>query len=339
MTTPATSTRLEARLERAVQAVDAPDVVFAVSHRGRRTVRGGGTGPPRSLPRELARYELGSASKTFAGLLLAHAVQLGRVSVTDPAARYLAGAPRAITLEHLITHTSGLPPLPGDFWLWAVPHPVTNPYARYPADRVIRAFLRCRPRRAPATVWRYSNFGVAVFGHTLVAALSTPWASLLGDHVLRPLALTDTGLVAQEHDAIGHRADGRTPTPPIRINGFAPAGGVRATPHDMLSYLEAHLDPPAGLPSTLRVALTRVLEPAGRHGEDYQEIHTRGWFRHDLDTGPVFFHGGGTLGQQAFLGFRPDTRTALAAFSTRRYGRDDTFQATAYDLLTWRDIR
>jgi hypothetical protein len=47
----------------------------------------------------------------------------------------------------------------------------------------------------------------------------------------------------------------------------------------------------------------------------------------------MYFHSGATLGQQAFLGFRPDTDTALAAVCTRRFRARDPFIATAYALL------
>jgi hypothetical protein len=47
----------------------------------------------------------------------------------------------------------------------------------------------------------------------------------------------------------------------------------------------------------------------------------------------MYFHGGATLGQQAFLGFRPDIGTALAAVCTRRFRAGDAFVSTAYTLL------
>jgi hypothetical protein len=42
---------------------------------------------------------------------------------------------------------------------------------------------------------------------------------------------------------------------------------------------------------------------------------------------------GATLGQQALLGFRPDTGTALAAVCTRRFRAHAPFVAAAYALL------
>ncbi|WP_097976621.1 serine hydrolase [Streptomyces sp. gb14] len=337
--TPATA-RL---LAEAARAVDAPDLVLAVSRNGVRTVHTGGSAEPGPVPRELMAYELGSASKPYAGLLLARLVAQGRVRYEDRAADLLApGFPahpavRRITLRHLLTHTSGLPGLPADFYPQAVPRWSTDPYGGYPADRVVRAFLRARPRHRPGTRWHYSNFAVSVLGHTLAAATGTPWEVLLHQQVLAPLGLDATRVRPGPDgtDAVGHRRDG-TPVPALDTGGFTAAGAVRATPLDLLTFLEAHTEGAAGSPtdSSLATALTEVTRPVLRRGLRHAHTHTLTWFQHPTPYGPVLFHAGATLGQQAFLGFRPGTGLAVAATATRRVHRADTFVATAYGLLT-----
>ncbi|MFI5923331.1 serine hydrolase domain-containing protein [Streptomyces anulatus] len=333
-------------LAEAAGAVDAPDLVLAVSRNGVRTVHTGGSAEPGPVPRELMGYELGSASKPYAGLLLARLVAQGRVRYADRAADLLApGFPvhpavRRITLRHLLTHTSGLPGLPADFYPQAVPRWSTDPYGGYPADRVVRAFLRARPRHRPGTRWHYSNFAVSVLGHTLAAATGTPWEVLLHQQVLAPLGLDVTRVRPgpEGADAVGHRRDG-TPVPALDTGGFTAAGAVRATPLDLLTFLEAHLggpDPrdPTPRDPTLSAALADVRRPMLRRGRRHAHTHTLTWFHHPSPYGPVLFHAGATLGQQAFLGFRPDTGLAVAATATRRVHRADTFVATAYGLLT-----
>ncbi|MET8077586.1 serine hydrolase domain-containing protein [Streptomyces sp. NPDC005303] len=324
------------RLDAAVDAVDAPDVVFALSRHGRRTVRSGGTAPPPPVPRDRLRYEMGSASKTFTGLLLAQLTHTGVLSAGEPAAALLDPARRPgedpVTLAHLITHTSGLPALPADFFVRALPTWRTNPYARYPAERVVDAFLRHRRRHRPGTRWHYSNFGVAVLGHALTAATATPWDDLITGQVLGPLGLNGATLVpgGPDTDAVGHRRDGTTPVPPLTVGGFQAAGAVRATPYDLLTFLEAHLDPSD---RPLTGALRAVRRPVLRRGVGHRHVHTVAWFQHPTERGRMYFHGGATLGQQAFLGFRPDTGTALAAMCTRRFRVRDAFVPTAYALL------
>jgi CubicO group peptidase (beta-lactamase class C family) len=328
--------KLHRQLAAAVDTVDAPDAVFAVSRNGHRVIRCGGTALPPPTPRQDLRYELGSASKTFTGLLLAQLIRRGLLSGGEPALTCLDPARRTgaapVTLAHLLTHTAGLPALPADFYVRALPAWRTTPYARYPAARVVDAFLRHRPGRRPGTRWRYSNFGVAVLGHAVAAATGTPWEDLLTDHILRPLDLCDTALRARgpDTDAVGHGKDGRTPVPAFDAGGFQAAGAVRATPPGLLTFLEAHLDPSG---SPLAGALRSVRTPVLRRGQGHRHVHTMAWFRHPTDAGPMYFHGGATLGQQAFLGFRPDTGTAVAALCTRRFRAHDPFVATAYALL------
>ncbi|CAL9277569.1 Beta-lactamase [Streptomyces sp. SudanB5_2050] len=327
---------LRDRLAEAVDASDAPDVVFAVSRHGRRTLHSGGTAPPPAVAREDLRYEIGSASKTLTGLLLALLIRRGVLTGAEPAAACLDPGhpvgPHPVTLAHLVTHTAGLPALPADFVPRALPAWRTNPYARYPADRVTGTFLRRGPRHRPGTRWHYSNYGVSVLGHALAAATRTPWEDLLTGQVLRPLGLSGTALRAEDEktDATGHRKDGRTPVPAFDAGGFAAAGAVRSTPHDLLTFLEAHLDPAR---SPAAGALRAVRVPVLRRGLGHRHVHTVAWFRHPTDGGPMYFHSGATLGQQAFLGFRPDTGTALAAVCTRRFRARDPFIATAYALL------
>ncbi|MFF9793064.1 serine hydrolase domain-containing protein [Streptomyces bacillaris] len=335
---PSTTARL---LAGAAGRIDAPDVVLALSRDGVRTVHTGGSAEPGPVPRERLHHELGSASKPYAGLLLARLVAQGRVRYEDRAADLLApGLPvhpavRRITLRQLLTHTSGLPGLPADFYPQAVPRWSTDPYGNYPADRVVRAFLRARPRHRPGTRWRYSNFAVSVLGHTLAAATGTPWEVLLHQQVLAPLGLGATLLRPGPDgtDATGHRRDG-TPLPALDTGGFTAAGALRATPLDLLTFLEAHLGGGEPRDPSLAAALTEVVRPLLRRGWRHAHTHTLTWFHHPSPHGPVLFHAGATLGQQAFLGFRPGTGLAVAATATRRVHRKDTFVATAYGLLT-----
>lgn len=347
-----------ALLARAAEAIGpAPDLVLALSRHGHRTLHLTGTAPePEDRPRDRLRYELGSASKTFTGLLLARLVAAGRLSYDAPAAELLApGHPvhpavRAITLRHLITHTSGLPGLPAGFYPQAVPRWTTAPYAGYDADRVVRAFLRARPRHAPGTRWHYSNFAVAVLAHTLAATTGTPWEVLVHREVLAPLHLDATALGPGRPgaDATGHGRGG-APVPVLDIGGFAGAGAVRSTPHDLLTFLEAHLAASGAYAGTeaagvtpfvpppdaaLAAALAGMRRPVLRRGLRHTHTHTLTWFQHASPHGPVNFHAGATPGQQAFLGYRPDTGTALAAVCTRRVSLGDPFVATVHGVLT-----
>ncbi|WP_336050979.1 serine hydrolase domain-containing protein [Streptomyces sp. CA2R101] len=325
------------RLADAVTEIDAPDVVLAVTRHGRRTVMTGGSALAPPTPRHALRYELGSLSKTFTVLLLAALARDGVLSPADRLVDLLPELPlphphsRRITLWHLATHTSGLPRIPPDLIAGALVHPYANGYARYDTERLLRTFARTRPRHRPGTRWRYSNFGSALLGPAMSGAAGAGYPALLADRVLRPLGLTDTtlGPGTTGTDAIGHRTNGVTPVGSADMGAFAAAGSVRATPGDLLTYLEAHLSPDS---TPLAGPLRDVQVPLLRRGWRKRHTHTLTWYQHPSPQGPLLFHVGATFGQQAFLGYHPASHTGLVALATRR-GRTCGMISTAYELL------
>ncbi|MBT2491776.1 beta-lactamase family protein [Streptomyces sp. ISL-96] len=349
---PAATTSADAlalRLADAVTAIDAPDVVLAVTRHGRRTTVTGGTagrgGTARApaVPRHALRYELGSVSKTFTVLLLTHLARTGVLSLDDPLTAHLPDLPlplrhpesRHITLRHLATHTAGLPRIPGDLIPGALLRPYADAYATYDTERLLRTFARTRPHHRPGTRWRYSNFGVALLGPAMARAAGADCPTLLTRHVLRPLGLTGTTLgpgvpsTTPSTTAVGHRRNGTTPVTGIGMGPFMAAGAVRSTPADLLAYLEAHLNPG---PTPLHLPLYDVQIPQLRRGLRRRDTHTLTWFHHPAPGGPLLFHAGATFGQQAFLGFHPASGTGIAALATRRGDRLRLVES-AYELL------
>ncbi|AIA02040.1 serine hydrolase domain-containing protein [Streptomyces noursei] len=337
MRPPSGGPALADRLAYALTTVDAPDVVLAVTRRGRRTVVSGGTALAPPTPRQALRYELGSLTKTFTVLLLADLAANGALRLDDPLTARLPRLPLRhpwsgrITLRHLATHTSGLPRIPTDLLIGALVRPYENGYSRYDTERLLRTFAHTRPRHRPGTRWRYSNFGLALLGPAMGHTTGTGYPDLLATRVLKPLGLTGTTLApgATGTEAVGHRTNGTTPVQSTDMGAFAAAGAVRSTPDDLLTYLEAHLYPQG---SPLAGALRAVRTPLLRRGWRHRNTHTLTWYQHPAARGPLLFHVGATFGQQAFLGFHPASGTGLVALATRR-GRTCRMVTTAYELL------
>jgi CubicO group peptidase (beta-lactamase class C family) len=244
--------------------------------------------------------------------------------------------------------------VPRDLLAGALLRPYGNGYAGYGTDRLLRALARTRTRHAPGTHWHYSNFGLALLGPAMEHATGTDYGTLLAARVLRPLGLTAgtatagtstgaTGDTPEGFDATGYRGDGRTPLPPTDMAGFAPAGAVRATPADLLTYAEALLSVTSAGPneptdtasptaSPLTAALHDVQVPQLRRGFGRRHTHTLTWYQHPAPGGPLLFHAGATFGHQSFLGFQPSSGTAVAAVATR-HDRACRLVTSGYDLL------
>ncbi|UFQ19797.1 MULTISPECIES: serine hydrolase domain-containing protein [Streptomyces] len=285
------------------------------------------------------RFEIGSLTKTFTGLLLAEMVARGEVAYNDPISRFLPrfatpglrGSP--ITLLHLATHTSGLPRLPPGLLRKSVPTWFSNPYACFSSDALLDALARTRPRAAPGVRVHYSNYGVGLLGELLVRAAHGPggaFATLVAERVLDPLGLTRTSCAADQPQATGYW-HGRA-RPSWHMAGMAGAAAGRSCARDLLTVLDGLCAPgaiPPEVPDTLRTALTDVTVPrialpaTGTRIALVWNIRPRPG--HDL-----YHHSGGTRGFTCFAGFSPRTRVAFAALANTSPSLSGGFIQRAY---------
>ncbi|WP_328955628.1 serine hydrolase domain-containing protein [Kitasatospora purpeofusca] len=241
------------------------------------------------------RFELGSVTKTFTGLLLAEMAARGEVGYDDPIDRYLPadaapGYPqeRPITLLHLATHTSGLPRLPDGVLPGQVPRWFTRPYATFGPAHLLRALPRTAVRGTPGTQVRYSNLGCGLLGLLLANAAGQRYDDLLAARVCGPLGLMDTSCGPGREEDAGYRRGRRVPS--FRLPALPAAAALRSTADDMLRYLQAHLAldavplPERADAAVLRTALNEVRRPRtdGRRGGPRICL---GWNHRALPTG------------------------------------------------------
>ncbi|GGT62632.1 serine hydrolase domain-containing protein [Streptomyces purpureus] len=326
-----------ADLTRLTQAAPgATAVTLAVLHGGQRHVWCHGTPAAGARPTTPATaYEIGSVTKTFTALLLAQLAAQGRVNLHDPIDAHLPRHHRprtpggaAITLLHLATHTSGLPRLPPGLLTRALPAYFTNPYAAYSEEEFHRCLPRTRVRHRPGTRLTYSNYGMALLGHTLAHATATPYPALLTETVCRPLGLTATHCgPPPTGQATGHRA-GR-PLPPFALPALPAAGALRTTAEDLLTYLHALLHPHT---TPLTHALLAVQKPRLRAPRSRDHLCLAWNLRH-VDGHTLLFHSGATRGFTVFAGFAPRTGTALAALANTGPRLGGRFVQCAYTTL------
>lgn len=311
---------------------DATGTAVAALHRDRTTLHVAGfTAHDRTQPiTPETRFEIGSITKTFTALLLAEMVRRGEVRYDDLIDDYLPPGwrlrrPAPITLEHLATHTSGLPKIP----LTAVPRVLAtwfaNPYQALGPAQVRTGLARARPRSAPGSRFHYSNLGVGLLGWLLAEAAGLPFEHLLTQRVLQPLGLIGTSSVPTPQ-AVGHRR-GR-PLPPWHIPGLPAAGVLRSTLRDMLTYLAAHLTPDA---TPLAPALTDVTRPRIPLADTDDLCLV--WFRRARPGHHLLFHSGGTGGFTAFAGFSPQSGTALVSLTNGGMTLRGTFIQRSYETL------
>ncbi|WP_287496540.1 PNC family class C beta-lactamase [Pandoraea sp. CB10b_02] len=183
-------------------------------------------------------FEIGSVSKTFTATLATYAQGAGALSLRDKTSRFIpevAGTPFGnISLVNLATHTTGGMPL-------QVPDDVTT-------DEQLLQYLEAwKPAQPAGTVRTYSNVSIGMLGRIVARAMRGDFATLMTQHVFRPLELGHTYLRVpadqMQHYAWGYGKDGN----PVRVSpGLleAEAYGVKTTAGDLLRFVNANLGKP-----------------------------------------------------------------------------------------------
>lgn len=129
-------------------------------------------------------WDLASVTKPIVGLAVMSLVEEGLLRLDDPVAAHVpeyAGTDKAaLTIEHLLTHTSGIPgqqPLFHD----------------HPTRESLLAAVGALPLRfAAGTDVEYSSQGFIVLGQIAENAAGVSLDELVAARVTRPLAMTDT---------------------------------------------------------------------------------------------------------------------------------------------------
>jgi CubicO group peptidase (beta-lactamase class C family) len=130
-------------------------------------------------------FRIGAMSKQFiaAGIMLLEAD--GKISLQDPVTRFLADAPpswKAITIEHLLTHTSGL----------AREAPGFDPNGHQKVVDVIRSSYDALLASAPNGQFLYGNLDYFILAEIITRASGKPWTAYLRERIFTPLQMSAT---------------------------------------------------------------------------------------------------------------------------------------------------
>lgn len=136
-------------------------------------------------PADNTLWDLASLTKIIGTTTaLAQLVERGRVALDSPAYRYLpewtGGGREAVTVRHLLTHTSGLPSF--------------RPYDTLTHDRdSLDALLFSTPlERPPGERMVYSDIGAYVMGEIIECVSGLPLDRYVATHIAGPLRLRET---------------------------------------------------------------------------------------------------------------------------------------------------
>lgn len=235
------------------------------------------------------RFGIASATKGLTALTTASLIESGELRGDTTLRSLLPNAlpmvDPAVTIEHLLGHTSGIGDYLDEEELGDIDDYVMGlPVYRLAAPADYLPLLDGHPQRtSPGSQFAYNNGGYVILSIAVEIAAGRSFYDLVQERVLDPAGMVDTAFERSDRlpggAALGYLADGRTNVHHLPVRG-AGDGGAYSTVRDLEALWEALV---AGrilpLPVVDRLTEPRSTSPSGRsrYGLGF-------WLRPDRDT-------------------------------------------------------
>ncbi|HEV8631500.1 MAG TPA: serine hydrolase [Thermoanaerobaculia bacterium] len=263
-------------------------------------------------------FRLGSVTKQFTAVAILQLVAQGKVALDDDIGKYLPAfppperrvPPGRITVENLLTHTSGIKSYTDMDSFQSrmredlTPEQMNERFQGQPLDF------------APGTQWRYSNSGYFLLGEVIARASGLPYGEYLAKNLFAPLGLTHTSygdttpLIAQRVPGYSREGDHWVNAPFLSMTQPYAAGSLLSTVDDLARWNEALLAGKAVSPELLRRAWASYhLADGSSSGYGY------GWSVGELLGHPTVEHGGGINGFSTYELALPDQKLFVAVLT------------------------
>ncbi|HET7433888.1 MAG TPA: serine hydrolase domain-containing protein [Thermoanaerobaculia bacterium] len=249
-------------------------------------------------------FRIGSLTKQFTTVAILQQVQRGNIKLDDAITKYLPNAPvrgKTVTIEHLLTHTSGIPSYTDQPKFWETMREDRKP------EELLAIAKDVPPDFDPGTSWHYDNSGYILLGMLLEKVTGTPYADYMRKQVFEPAGLKHTDYDVNDK-VIVNRAHGYSRShgewinaPYISMTTPYAAGALISTVDDLARWNDALAEGKLVDPKLLARAQTSYrLSDGTMTGYGY------GWGMRTYEGHRIVEHGGGINGFQSYALAMPD---------------------------------
>jgi CubicO group peptidase (beta-lactamase class C family) len=258
-------------------------------------------------------FEAGSVSKQLTAAAVLLLARDGKLSLDDPVRKHVPELPAypegAITIRHMLTHTSGLRD-------WGAVAGIAGwPRGRrvHTHGHVLDIVSRQKGLNfTPGTNWSYSNTGYNLAAIIVARVSGQSFADFSRERIFKPLGMTRTSwrddytrIVKQRAIAYAPSTDGYHEDMPFEnVHGN---GGLLTTVGDLLRWTENFASPKVGDTSFVTEQQTPGTFTDGRPLDYAMGLYVR-TYRGVREVS----HSGSTAGYRAFLVRYPDQRLSVA---------------------------
>ncbi len=260
------------------------------------------------LPTAQSIYEIGSITKTFTGLLVAHAVKEGRMKLTDDIRKFLPSG-----FDHL-QYPNGDPVK----IIYLVAHVAKFPNSFADEEKSLaneESFLKelreLKLDSLKGFKYAYSNVGYQLLGYILESIYQMSYQDLVQKYITLPLGMKHTKVHFSQLDQAQYLTGynlAKEKAPAMRIS-FPAAGGLRSTVNDMLQYMKYQLAEPDEM-----VKLSHRITS----GNIDEEAHAFQWAIGKLWNWDYYMRiDGGTKGFRSFCTLYPDYKIGVVILTNQ----------------------
>lgn len=267
-------------------------------------------------------FRIGSLTKQFTASAILKLAEQGKLQLSDPLSNYYPDFPggAAITLRHLLTHTSGLHSYTNqrDF-----SSKVTTPIS---SAELISSIAKLPPDFAPGKKWAYCNSGYFLLGDIVEKVSGQSYDAFVRQTFFQPLEMATTGVyqnAAPPKDvAIGYRyQNGQyTRAPDWDMSWAGGAGALYSTVEDLFRWNEAVFSGKVLSPENLQAAFTPVKTEENKDAPS-ESGYGYGWIISRFRGDPEIWHNGGLDGFSSFLLRLPERHFTVAVVANALPGK------------------
>jgi CubicO group peptidase (beta-lactamase class C family) len=256
------------------------------------------------------RFRIGSLTKQFTAMAILLLEERGLVKRSDSICDYIDDCPKAwkaVTIEHLLDHTSGIANY--------TDQPTFDPMKAATPAQIVASVADVALTWPPGESFSYTNTGYVLLGMVIQKVSRKSYEAFLQDEIFGPLGMKDTGY---EHGdtpglATGY-SQGYKVADPLDMSWPYAAGGLYSTVLDLNRWEEAlYTDKlaPAAAMARYVTPLTDTTDQAG-FGYAYGQLVG------DEGGSKLVWHNGAINGFYAHLSRYPDDHVTVVLLTNRR---------------------
>ena len=259
-------------------------------------------------------FRIGSITKQFTACAILKLAEEGKLDLQDDITRYIEDYPthgHTITIEHLLTHTSGIKSYTGMLeWTAEVrkkdftPPELIDFFKNQPMDFV------------PGEEFRYNNSAYFILGYIIELVSGTPYDSYIAETFFKPLGMKNS-YYGSTSRIIPNRAagyamgeEGYKNDDFLSMTQPYAAGSLLSTVDDLYTWYTAVMNKEVITEASLKQATTSYVLSNGKHTN-----YGYGWFIGNIQGSPNIQHGGGINGYLTASMFLPEEHLFVAVFS------------------------